>query len=208
MRIIFSITITIIFFTCSLSIAQDNAMQKEIDRNPFRRNKTELKSPTSPVKNDSKPIEIPNAITVEEPLIIKQPVPLILNDLRSIAIVKNGKRLALFGRRIVAVDEEIEGFKVISISLDKVVLLQGNEELVVKIGDTTKNRERKIKNNPVQNNSNMAEQNWTSIFESLNADSSSVESNNMLNRINQIQSIIKPFLDKTMRNNATSERQR
>jgi len=208
MRIIFSITITIIFFTCSLSIAQDNAMQKEIDRNPFRRNKTELNSPTSPVKNDSKPIEIPNAITVEEPLIIKQPVPLILNDLRSIAIVKNGKRLALFGRRIVAVDEEIEGFRVISISLDKVVLLQGNEELVVKIGDTTKNRERKIKNNPVQNNSNMAEQNWTSIFESLNADRSSVESNNMLNRINQMQSIIKPFLDKTMRNNATSERQR
>ncbi len=209
MRGLFSLAIILI--TCSFSIAQDNALQNKIDRNPFNRNKTTLEPSSTQIKEVSAPIPVPGAAPEEEKLIIRPAIPQILNDLRSIAIAKNGKRLALFGRRIIALDEEIEGFRVTAISLDKVILARNNEELVIKIDDASKNRDRNIKNNQVQNNSNATEQNWSSIFGSLNPDGAmnmDDDSMNMLNRINQIRGVIQPFLDKTMQNNAPAERRR
>ncbi|MBI1387909.1 MAG: hypothetical protein GC154_05630 [bacterium] len=64
--------------------------------------------------------------------------PSIARDLRSIAIRKNGPKYALFGRTMVSEGDEIEGFTVTKIELDRVWLSQGDEVYAVTLDDRSK----------------------------------------------------------------------
>ena len=61
-------------------------------------------------------------------------VPPILHDLKAIVIMHDESRLAMFGDQIVSVSDALEGFTVLSISFDKVVLTDGLDEIEETLG--------------------------------------------------------------------------
>jgi len=128
------------------SIPQEASRAIPIERNPFRSLARPIVADDEEGKTKedvASPAIDPSIQSASQAGSSLEPALAIENQLRSIAIRKNGKKIALFGERIVEENGEIDGYRVAAISLDCVVLRKGSSIAECRLDEMNSRRKSK-----------------------------------------------------------------